>query len=188
MVGILRSNSAMAAKMGLDRIPSKSTIARAYGLIPEWYLAEAHRTVIRDVGTGSLAADSTGYSYLRFVRWLDVRTDGFRTRKGWIKLHAVVDIRTRVIVDCMVTDSVTADINGLYAMLGRLGRGTGDFCLDSAYLARLMCDIISAMGMVPRIKPKSNTVRNAKGSQSWREMVSLYMDDRDRFDTEYHLC
>ena len=39
---------------------------------------------------------------------------------------------------------------------------------------------------MPRIKPKSNTVRNAKGSQSWREMVSLYMDDRDKFDSQYH--
>ena len=28
-------------------------------------------------------------------------------------------------------------------------------CLDSAYLAREMCDMISAMGMVPRIKPSS---------------------------------
>ncbi len=186
MVGILRNNGTMAGKMGLDRIPSKSTIARAYGLIPEWYLAEAHRIAIREVEAGSLAADSTGYSYLRFVRWLDVRTDSFRTRKGWVKLHAIVDIRTRVIIDCMVTDSAVADINGLYVMLCRLSRGTGDFCLDSAYLARLMCNMISAMGMVPRIKPKSNTVRNAKGSQSWREMVSLYMDDRDKFDSQYH--
>ena len=86
----------------------------------------------------------------------------------------------------MVTDSVVADINGLYAMIGRPGLGTGRFCLDSAYLARETCDIISAMGMVPRIKPKSNTVRNAKGSQPWREMVDLYMDDRETFDSEYH--
>ncbi len=153
MVGILRCNGAMAAKMSLDRIPSKSTIARAYGLIPEWYLAEVHRIVIREVEAGSLAGDSTGYSYLRFVRWFDVRTGGFRARKGWVKLHAIVDIRTRVIIDCMVTDGAVADINGLYAMLGRLGLSTGSFCLDSAYLARVMCDMISAMGMVPRIKP-----------------------------------
>ena len=49
-----------------------------------------------------------------------------------------------------------------------------------------MCDTISAMGMVPRIKPKSNTVRNAKGSQAWRGMGDLYMDDREAFDSEYH--
>ena len=53
MVGILRNNSAMAAKMGLEKIPSKSTIARAYGLIPEWYLAEAHRIAIREVEADS---------------------------------------------------------------------------------------------------------------------------------------
>ena len=38
MVGMLRNNHAMATKMGLTKIPSKSTIARSYGLIPEWYL------------------------------------------------------------------------------------------------------------------------------------------------------
>ena len=40
--------------------------------------------------------------------------------------------------------------------------------------------------MVPRIKPKSNTVRNAKGNQPWCEMVDLHMDDRETFDSEYH--
>ena len=70
-------------------------------------------------------------------------------------MHAIVDIRTRVIIDYLVTDSVTADINGLYVMLHRLGLGMGMFCLDSAYLAREMCDMISAMSMVPRIKPSS---------------------------------
>ena len=186
MVGMLRNNRHMATLMGLQKIPSKSTIARSYGLIPEWYLVAVHQTVIRKVDTGSLAGDSTGFSDLRFVRWFDVRADKFRTRKGWVKLHAIVDISTRVILDCMVTDGAVADINGLYAMLGRLGRGTGNFCLDSAYLARDMCSMLSAMGMTPYIKPKSNTIRNARGIQAWREMVGLYMDDRDAFDSEYH--
>ena len=62
----------------------------------------------------------------------------------------------------MVTDSVTVNINGLYAMIDRLGLDKGRFCLDSAYLVREMCDAISAMGMVPHIMLKSNIVRNAK--------------------------
>ena len=186
MVGMLRNNRSMATKTGLKKIPSKSTIARSYGLIPEWYLVQVHQTVIREVEAGSLAGDSTGFSYLRFVRWFDVRADKSRTKKGWVKLHAIVDIRTRVIIDCLVTDSVTADISGLYVMLHRLGQDIDRFCLDSAYLARELCDMISAMGMVPRIKPKSNTVRNAKGSQPWREMVDLCMDNRETFDSEYH--
>ena len=53
MVGMLRNNHAMATKMGLTKIPSKSTIARSYGLIPEWYLVHVHQTVIREVEAGS---------------------------------------------------------------------------------------------------------------------------------------
>ena len=82
MVGMLRNNHAMATKMGLTKIPSKSTIARSYGLIPEWYLVHVHQTVIREVEAGSLAGDSTGFSYLRFVRWFDVRAYKFRDQKG----------------------------------------------------------------------------------------------------------
>lgn len=29
-------------------------------------------------------------------------------------------------------------------------------------------------------------MRNAKGSQTWRGMVNLYMDDRKVFDSGYH--
>ena len=57
MVGYLRNNPDMAVKIGLQRIPSKGTIARAYGLIPDWYLMEVHRMVIGDMAAGSVAGD-----------------------------------------------------------------------------------------------------------------------------------
>ena len=43
-VGHLRMNRSLAMKIGLSKIPSKSTIRRACGLIPEAYL--------REVGSG----------------------------------------------------------------------------------------------------------------------------------------
>ena len=51
-------------------------------------------------------------------------------------------------------------------MLGRIEAGTAFFCLDSAYLARKICDAISDKGMVPRIRPRSNTVCKNGGSQA----------------------
>ena len=42
MAGIPKNNHAMATKMGLTKISSKSTIARSYGLIPEWYQVQVH--------------------------------------------------------------------------------------------------------------------------------------------------
>ncbi len=44
------------------------------------------------------------------------------------------------------------------------------------------------MGMTPLIKPKSNTVHNAGGSQAWSKMVDMYHDDYDlpAFKARYH--
>ena len=73
MVGHLRMNRGLAMKIGLPKIPSKSTIWRAYGMIPEPYLREVHTRIIGDVMvTGSVAGDSTGYSSNRFVRWFSI--------------------------------------------------------------------------------------------------------------------
>ena len=86
MVGHLRINPNLVRKVGLPRIPSKSTIRRAYGMIPEAYLREVHTRIIGDVMvTGSLAGDSTGYSSNRFVRWFSIRHDQVRLKRGRVK-------------------------------------------------------------------------------------------------------
>ena len=165
MVGHLRNNCDAVAKIGLRKILSKGTIARAYGLIPDRYLAEAHRRVICEISARSVAGDSTGYSDSGLVRWHGVRTDSVKTKRGRVKLHSIIDIQTRVVFDYLVTASNVADIiGGLRSMLARFEGGAGHFCLDSAYLARDVCSAISKMGMVPRIKPKSSTIHNALGS------------------------
>ena len=91
MVGHLRMNRGLAMKIGLPKIPSKSTMWRAYGMIPEPYLREIHTRIIGDVMvTGSVAGDSTGYSSNRFVRWFSIRHDQVRLKRGRVKLHSIV--------------------------------------------------------------------------------------------------
>ena len=53
-------------------------------------------------------------------------------------------------------------------------------------MAREICSAISDRGMAPRIWPKSNTIHNALGSQSWCDMVDLYTDDLAASKSEYH--
>ena len=97
MVGHLRMNRNLAMKTGLPKIPSKSTIWRAYGMIPEPYLREVHTRIIGDVMvTGSLAGDSTGYSDNRFVRWFSIRHDQVRLKRGWVKLHSICILYLRL--------------------------------------------------------------------------------------------
>ena len=74
---------------------------------------------------------------------------------------------------------------GSRPMPGRIEEGTGFFCLDSAYLAKKICDTISDKGMVLRIRPKSNTVCKNGGSQAWGDMTRTHRDEMARFMDEY---
>ena len=126
MVGHLKMNRSLAMKIGLPKIPSKSTIWSAYGMIPEPYLREVHTRIIGGVMvTGSLAGDSTGYSSNRFVRWFSIRHDQVRLKRGWVKLHSIVDVSTRTVLDYLVTDGYTSDITGIVADAGKDRRGHG---------------------------------------------------------------
>ena len=186
MVGHLRMNQGLAMRIGLPRMPSKSTIWCAYGMIPEPYLRGVHTRIIGDVMVaGSVAGDGTGYSGNRFVRWFSIRHDQVRLKRGWVKLHSVVDVSTMAVLDYLVADGYTPDIAGVRPTLGRIEEGTAFFCLDSAYLARKICDAISDKGMVPRIRPKSNTVCKNGGSQAWGDMTRTHRDERARFMDEY---
>ena len=178
MVGHLRINPNLVRRVGLSRIPSKSTIRRADGMIPEAYLREVHTRIIGDVMVaGSLAGDSTSYSSNRFVRWFSVRHDQIRLKRGRVKLHSIVDVSTRTVLDYPVTDGYASDITGLWPMLGRIEEDADFFCLDSAYLARKICDAIYDKGMTPRIRPKSNTVCKNVGSQAWGDMTRTHRDE-----------
>ena len=136
--------------------------------------------------TGSLAGDGTDYSSNRLVRWFSIRHDQVRLKRGWVKLHSIVNVSTRTVLDYLVTDGYTHDIAGMWPMLGRIEEGTAFFCLDSAYLARKICDAISAKGITPRIRPKSNTVCKNGGSQAWDDMTRTRRDGLARFMDEYH--
>ena len=188
MVGYLRMHPDGVRRIGLSRVPSKSTIWRAYGMIPEPYLREVHLRIVRDIVAGSLAGDSTGYSGNRFVRWFSIRHGRTKTKRGWIKLHSITAISTKAILDYHTTDGYAADITGMWSMMDRLSASNedGNFCLDSAYLARLLCDAIANRGWIPRILPKSNTVCKNGGSQAWGDMTRTHRDDLERFMSEYH--
>ena len=124
MMGHLRMNRSLAMKIGLPKIPSKSTIWRAYGMIPEPYLREVHTRIIGGVMvTGSLAGDGTGHSSNRFVRWFSIRHDQVRLKRDWVKLHSIVDVSTRTVLDYLATDGYASDITGLWPMLGRIEEG-----------------------------------------------------------------
>lgn len=83
----LRSHGDLLKRLGLARVPCRSTIGNAYRRIPRQYLHDLNHTITEDIRPGSVAGDSTGLSGSRKVVWLDVRTGDRKAKKGWMKLH-----------------------------------------------------------------------------------------------------
>ncbi|MYG33254.1 MAG: transposase, partial [Cenarchaeum sp. SB0677_bin_16] len=108
-------------------------------------------------------------------------------RKGYQKLHALIDIDTRVMTDYAITPANMADIKQFRIFLERMAesKNRGTMCADAAYLARDICTIIEELGYIPRIKPKSNSTAKAKGHMSWRRMMIKFQEQYDEFKKEY---
>ena len=75
-----------------------------------------------------------------------MRTDSVKIKKGRIKMHSIADMPARAVLDYLVTGRNVADITGLRTVLERFEGGFGNFCLDSAYLAREIRSAISKQG------------------------------------------
>ena len=133
-----------------------------------------------------LAGDSTGLSGSRKVVWLDVRTGDRKAEKGWMKLHALTDMGTGAVLEMDAAKGTAGDCPAMAELLGKVKGGKGDGCFDPAYLSRNFCNMPESPGPAPFIRPKSNTTSNAKGSRAWKEMVTVYREDRKRFDGRCH--
>lgn len=57
------------------------------------------------------AVDSTGFSTCRFVRWYDHKWGKEKSKREWVKLHAMTGVRTNVVSSVEVSDYRSHDTN-----------------------------------------------------------------------------
>ena len=187
MSGYLRDNPEICRMLNLTSIPSKNTISRAYARTSPECLRRLIKMTTAEIKVGDTATDSSGFGTRTYELWSSVKKDE-GLRKGYLKLHIMIDIDTRMILDHEVTKSNISDIRTFRKFLERfdISKCSGKFmCADAAYLARDVCTIIEKLGYVPRIMPKKNSIARAKGHQAWRSMMLFYKQAYNEFVKEY---
>ena len=131
-----------------------------------------------------LAADSTGYGINRYETWLTVK--GKQRRRRYLKLHLLIALTNLAILNQTITNGTRHDSPILKTLLKPIPSGGGDLCADPAYLSRRNCNLIAKKGRTPIIKPKRNTTIRKLGSQPWRDMITLWLEDQTTFLKRYH--
>lgn len=134
------------------------------------------------------AADSTGFSTSRFVRWFDEKYGQERSGREWVKAHAMTGCKTNVVTSVTVEEPTAADSPQFKPLLERTvanGFKLADVCCDKAYLSRENLDLVVKHGGVPYIPFKSNSVPGEAGSV-WDRMFGYFQFHRDTFLKHYH--
>lgn len=171
--------------LGLERTPHRTAIYRTRKKLTEEYMKELNHKILERLGPARrLGPDATGMRQSkRDCAWSSTVNAG---RKDYVKLHGLFNLETRALEAFEITAGTEHECNHLEHLLDGLDNIE---CLpaDSGYLSRRNCRLVVEKGGTPYIKPKRNSLTNAKGCISWRNMVTLFREHPRIFNRFYGL-
>lgn len=185
------SDLADAAEKGIiDAVPAFNSVLR-YGKSEELTpiltaLVEASSAPLASVET-DFAADSTGFGTARLRTWFSTKHGRELTVRDWVKLHAMIGVRTHIITAAVITQANANDAPYLPELAKTTAKTftMNEISADKGYASRSNADAIEALGAVPFIPFKCNAVQPAPGS-AWARMYHYFNYKRDEFLTHYH--
>jgi transposase len=135
---------------------------------------------------GQFAQDSTGFSTVTYDRWFDQAHGKLRAEHAWVKLHVMVGTVTNVVTGVRVSSE--ADCPLLPALLAQTAKTfrVREVSADKAYLKKKNLAAIEAVGAVPFIPFKSNSVGMRSKSEPWKRMWCYFTLKSEEFRAHYH--
>jgi len=132
------------------------------------------------------AADSTGFSTNKFARWFDEKYGVQRKKAEWVKCHAMVGVKTNVVVACQINDH--HDSTQLPQLLATTATNfrMDEVSADKGYLSFENMTEVASYGAVPFVAFKNNS-RGDRGPDTWQKMHAMFTLNRDEWLRKYHL-
>jgi len=127
-----------------------------------------------------IAVDSTGIKVTNRGEWM---REKWKVRRGWIKVHAMIDVETNQILGLEVTDESVQDDQRFIPLLDQVQQHCGEehpvyrVLGDGAYDRNELFTILEKRGILSGIKTRENAATRSTGSAYRAECVR----DRIRF-------
>jgi transposase len=134
----------------------------------------------------TFAVDSTGFSGCKFDKWFDEKWGEPRSKRAWVKLHAMVGVKTGIITALEVEDKYSADTTRLQPLMNQTAQQfkINDLCADMAYLSEGNLQAITDIGATPLIPFKVTS--KAKRPGVWNKAFHYFHMHREEFLARYH--
>ena len=125
-----------------------------------------------------LAIDSTGYKVSNRGDWM---REKWKRKRGYVKLHVAVDVKTKKVITLEVTDESVGDNKKFQPLLERASSKARveKVYADTAYDTRANFNLLNAMNAEAAIKPRKNASGKTRGSYLRAKVVRAFLPDQE---------
>ena len=132
------------------------------------------------------AVDSSGFSTSRFVRWFNRKYGRETDNREWLKAHLMCGVRTKIVTGVEVSGWAAHDTNYFLPLVEATARHfeVREVSADKAYLSKKNLSAVEAVGGMPFVPFKSNTLEPT-GAGMWARTYHLFAYEREAFMEHY---
>ena len=132
------------------------------------------------------AADSSGFSTSRFIRWFDHKYGAERKQHEWVKVHIMCGTKTNTVTAVDIRGKLAQDSPVLPTLVRTTAENftMREVSADKAYGSLNNYAVIDECGATPYIAFKS--IHTGRGGGLWAKMFHYFNFRRDEFLSHYH--
>jgi transposase len=138
------------------------------------------------------AADSSGFTTGRFVRWFDVKHGGVEDWHDWVKVHMMCGVKTNIVTAVEVSERYANDspyYKPLLEATARSGFQMKEVSADKGYDSfnnRRLTLIKGAIPYIPFREGEKNKPSASGKGELWKRMYHFYKFNSEEFYRHYH--
>lgn len=172
--------------LGMKRSPCYKTIQNTIGYLDERFFVQMNRLFLSS--TVKLAGvDSSGLKTHRKGVWIQIRFQRFSRKHDFKKIHIFVDLLSKKIIHCVMTNGSSHDARQLTKILKETQWAHCEIILgDKGYDSKACFNTIKKMGSVPGIPVRKNAVTLSKGSPARRKSVIAQQNNYEQWKRDVH--
>ena len=168
----------------MKRAPCYKTIQNTLGYLDEQFFIKVNSLLVpRKIELAGI--DSSGLKMHQKGVWIQIRFRRYSHKYDFKKVHIFVDLLSKKILHCVLTDGTSHDAKQLKKILQQLHWMKFDIVLaDRAYDSKECFNEIEKHGAIPGIPVRKNAITRSRGSPIRRKSVLAQHRDYDKWKTQ----
>ena len=132
------------------------------------------------------AADSSGFTTSRFIRWFDHKYGVVRQQHEWVKVHLMCGVKTNVVTAVEIREKDASDTKLLPDLVNTTAEhfDMREVSADKGYASVNNTNVIAEHGATPYIAFKS--IHSGAAGGLWEKMFHYFAFNRQEFLQHYH--